>query len=162
MSYTTNADGLVRSYGAAQGAVFNIGSPEQAGPNKRIVVDIRSTDLSAFGATNLIFGRVPRVSVPSGALIQSAVFITTTAFTGTSATLDVGLANADATEIDFDGLIAATTLVSINTVGKTVTGAGALVGTKISADAYITTNVNTATFTAGAGQLVISYFVPTP
>lgn len=161
-NYYTNSDGLVITFGNAQGQPTNIGSPHQAGTVKTIIADIKFSDLAAFGTTNYIFGGIPEVFVPNGALIVSAVFTVTTAFAGTSATLDIGLGNNDATAIDFDGLFAALAQTAMDAVGETTTGGGALIGTKIAADGYITTNVNTATFTAGAGRLVVTYFVPTP
>lgn len=159
----TNPDGLSINFGTAQGVATNIGSPIASGSNKRIEVDISVGDLAAFGTTNYIFRGVPMFPIPKGSTIISATFITTVAFTGTGATLDIGLAKNDGTEIDYNGLFAALAQTAMTPAGTSATGAGSLIATVTGADAgYISTNVNTANFTAGSGRLIVEYFVGNP
>jgi len=77
--------------------------------------------------------------IPALATIVSAKMIVDVAFTSTSTTTDlnVGLEQKDGTDIDPDGLIAAAeaTQTAIGTAGNVVTGAGALIGKTIGADA---------------------------
>lgn len=102
--------------------------------------------------------------IPAGATIVSARLIVDTAFASTSTTtdLDVGLyyGTGTGTAIDADGLItvAQATQTAIGTAGNVVTGAGALVGAAIGANAgvlVVTPNVND--LTAGAGRVLVSY-----
>lgn len=161
--YNTNADGLTIAYGTAQGQPDNIGSPFASGSNKRVEIDMKFSDLAAFGTTNYIFGGIPNVEIPANAVIVSATFVTTTAFTGSSATLDIGLVQSDGTtEIDWNGFFAALAQTAMTPAGTPATGSGALISTKTSVAGFITTNVNTANFTAGAGRFILEYFVATP
>lgn len=108
------------------------------------------------------------VTIPNGALIEEIEIINTKAATsGGSAVLDLGLVDQDrSTEIDFDGLLADVALATFNTIGeKTVirvgsTGAGALVGTKITNTGLLTASADTADFTAGVLKIRVYYIVP--
>ncbi len=161
MAYSTNSDGLVLAYGTSQGALDNIGSPKQAGADKRIVYEFTYADLAAFGTTNYILGRQPQVFVPAGALLRSAVLIVTGLPDGTGATLDLGFAKNDGTEVDYDGIDAAILESDLDAgVGTTITCDGVLIGTILAYDSYLSTNVNTASFTAGKFRLELTYFVP--
>ncbi len=86
----------------------------------------------------------------SGSTILSATLSANVAFSGA---MDFGLKEADGTEIDYNGLVAIAT-PSANT---SVVGAGALIGTQITEDGYIS---STGTLTAGTGTLIIEYQLP--
>lgn len=91
--------------------------------------------------------------VPAGAVILSARVIVTTAFNGTSPTINFGLVDADGAAIDVDGFIAGGSLAS----NAVVAGSGALVGDALSAKGWLYA-INTATdSTAGAATLVLEY-----
>lgn len=97
------------------------------------------------------------VSIPAGAAIVDCYLDVTTAFVGTGTdTLDVGLYQADGTAIDADGLIAAEAEANL-TAGARITGAGALVGARIGANAGQVTVAWTGTASAGEGRLLVRY-----
>ena len=100
--------------------------------------------------------------VPAGASIVSAVLYVDQAFTSTSTTTDltVGLQQANGTEIDNDGLIAAAeaTQTAIGTEGNVVTGAGALVGKSVGANAgELVVAPTVDDLTAGKARVVVEY-----
>lgn len=104
-------------------------------------------------------------SIPAGSTIVSARMRIITAFTSTSGTTDllVGLEQADGTVIDADGLIAAAqaTQTAIGTAGNMVTGAGALVGVSIGANAgELVVAPNVADLTAGRAEVLVEYMIP--
>lgn len=102
--------------------------------------------------------------LPNNASVVSARLITTEAATG-GTSYTIGVRKIDGTTLSLDtGLVTATegVIANINTIGKRVVGAGALVSASSGtagvgvADAYIYI-VPTGTFTAGKARLVISY-----
>lgn len=107
---------------------------------------------------------------PKGVIVQEVETYCTTAAVGSTATFDLGLMATDrATEIDFNGFIAAlaqsgaplSTVGTKNTMSKGSTGAGALVGgTATTQVGYICMNYNVAAFTAGQIKVRIRYFRP--
>lgn len=123
---------------------------------KAAVWEFDYNDLSDNLNSNLPF------TIPAGATIVSAKLIVDTAFTSTSTLtdLDVGLQQADGTEIDNNGLITAAeaTQTAIGTAGNVVTGAGALIGKTIgSAAGQLTVAPTTADLLTGAGRVIVEY-----
>jgi hypothetical protein len=154
MSYN-NADGLLVLTNGDQGAVNQTGSAEY-GP-KFLVINIPAAasigSSAAAPAANDAF-------IPAGAYITKASLVVTTAFTGTNATLNIGLYNAAGSAIDADGIDATIAVTDLASIGKAVACNGALVAgtaTVGSANAYVSFDYDTAAFTAGAGKLVIEY-----
>lgn len=166
MTISVNDDGLSIRYGNSQGSVNNMGVVASTGGLKQLVIDITATDLNAHTVADDFFGGTPDVALPAGAQVVSATLYVTTAFdSGGSATLDLGFAKADGTELDFDGLDAAIAETAIDTIGKVVACDGVLIADSsgaavLSEDAYPSYGVNTATFTVGQGRLVIEYYEP--
>jgi hypothetical protein len=70
--------------------------------------------------------------------------------------LTIGLYQANGTVIDADGLVAATITATL-TANKVVTGAGALVGTTIGANAGQLVAATTGTYTAGTARVVVKF-----
>ncbi len=107
------------------------------------------------------------IVIPAGARIERVDLIVQTAFTsGGAATLDFGLIRTDrSTELDYNGLIAAGALSTINAVGElntyinAGTGAGALVGTVLANAGVPTVNYGTAAFTAGKAKVRIYWSI---
>lgn len=104
------------------------------------------------------------VSIPAYAKIVSAKLEILTAFTSTSTTTDltVGLQQADGTEVDNDGLLAATdaTQTAIATRGNFITGAGALVGTDIGAAAgELVVAPSVDDLLTGKARVIVEYVV---
>jgi len=98
------------------------------------------------------------VSIPAGAAILDCYLDVEADFTtsGGSGTVDVGLEQADGTAIDVDGLIAAAAEADL-TAGARITGAGALVGERIGANAGQVAVAPSASLTAGEGRLLVRY-----
>ena len=154
MSYN-NADGLYILTDNAQGAVNQTGSAEY-GP-KFLVINIPAA--TAIGSAT-VAPAANDAFIPAGAYITKASLIVTTGFTGTSATLNIGLQTAAGAAIAAQGITAATAVTALATTGKAVACAGTYVGgttTVGSANAYVSIDYDTAAFTAGAGKLVIEY-----
>lgn len=161
-----NSDGLAVMFPGAASRDAVIGKSNFNGEDQELIVSIDYSRLPAFSANEAagaIYGSISNAAIPDGALIKGAVLTVDTAFTGATATLSVGLVTYDGTEVDNDGLIDAATVANMDTAGKVITGAGALVNTKLAAGApcYIWVSVQTATFTAGHGRLKITYYMPT-
>lgn len=163
-----NSDGLKVLFGtdrarASRGGEFAIDGEGQ----HCVEVTIALTSLPTVASGNTIIV-ADNVTIPNGALIEEVQIVNTKAATsGGSATLDVGLVDQDfSTEIDFDGLVAAAALATFNSIGeKSVlrvgsTGAGALMGTKITNTGYIVAKAGTADFTAGVVKVRIVYITP--
>lgn len=102
--------------------------------------------------------------LPANSTVISATLEIIAAFTSTSTTtdLDVGIADADggATITDPNGLITATeaTQATIAVVGDVITGAGALVGSTIGAEAaVVTVTPNVDDLLTGKGRIIVEY-----
>jgi hypothetical protein len=156
-----NNDGLYIKYGTEEAQMGVAGEYNMAGPQQMIELTISA--MTALGTTAAI--QEENVVVPKNARIEKVEVITTTACTsGGSATLNIGLIRTDrSTELDYDGFVAALALASFNAAGETValtngsTSAGALIGTTLSNNGYLTADYDTAAFTAGAIKVRI-YF----
>ena len=155
MSYT-NADGLFVITNNAQGAARDNGINAQNGV-KTMVFELK--DATALGTSD-VNPQPNDAFIPAGAYITKASLVVTTAFTsGGSATLGIGLQQADGTIIDADGIDAAVAVADL-AANKAVVCNGALVGgtaTVGAANAYMSLVYATAAFTAGAAKLVIEY-----
>ena len=159
-----NSDGLTVRFGLEQAAPGLTGKVSTAGEMQQLVVTINGVDVPATDAPVSIY-----TGIPQNTIIVSAELYVTTAFVGVNATLDVGLMSDDGdgtyTTLDDDGLIAqlATTgMDTLNGADDYQTGSGALVGTRPTAvaggrDFLVSYGYNTAAFTAGVAQLVITY-----
>lgn len=154
MSYT-NADGLRVLTNGDQGVPKNLGQA-LGSVEKKLVFNLESAATipasPAAPAANDPF-------IPAGSYITDAYLIVTTGFTGTNATLNIGLQTAAGAAIDADG-IDATIAVADLAAGKAVLCNGALVrgtATVGSAPAYLSIDYDTAAFTAGAAKLVVEY-----
>jgi hypothetical protein len=152
-----NADGLYIKFGQNEGRAGTAGqfASVDAGNEHVIEVDINLTSLGTGAAI-----QSDVVRIPSGFYVkQVEVFVTEAATSGGSATLNVGLIRSDrTTEEDYDGLVAALALASIDAIGDVVTlvqgstSHGALVGTVLASTAknsFITADYDTAAYTAG-------------
>ena len=156
-----NSDGLLVKFGTEQGEAGVAGEYRTSGPLRMVELEIE--DLTTLGTSAAIQDDACRL--PKDARIEKVEVITTTlATSGGSAVLNIGLQRSDrSTELDYDGLIAALPIASFNAAGETyeaVVGAtyvGALVGTTLAYNGYLTADYDTAAFTAGAIKVRI-YF----
>lgn len=128
--------------------------------------DVIKTAVWTFDYNDLPAGGTNKLgmSIPAYAKILSARFEVLTGFTSSSTTtdLDVGLEQADGTDIDLDGLLTAAQLTQtvIATRGNFVTGTGALVGASIGAAAgELVVTPTVADLTAGKARVIVQYIV---
>lgn len=160
MSWTNN-DGLYIRFGTEKSVPTLGGESTTDGNNRVITLDLTFADLAATGTEKIIS---EGTTIPDGAVIKKATFHVSTAFaSGGSATLTFGLIDSDrTTAYDADGIDAAIAVAAL-TAGATITCDGAAVGKLIAntgTPVYITATEGTAAFTAGAGQLVVEYYIP--
>ena len=126
------------------------------GEVKKAEWDIVYNDLPVAGTNNLQY------SIPANSTIVSAKLYIGTAWTSTSTTTDllVGLEQADGTDIDVDGLIAATeaTQATIAVANSVISGAVGLVGKTIGAAAGELIVAGSASdLLTGTAKLVVEY-----
>lgn len=158
-----NSDELYIKFGANEATVSVAGDQPKKGGNH--VLEFNIADLTTLADTNAIINSTAKL--PDGALIERIVVTNTTAATsGGSAVLDIGTIDNDrSSNGDDDSLLAALPIASFNTIGERseyvvgTTYAGALVGTILTKDVYITVGYDTAAFTAGALKIRIEYFL---
>lgn len=159
----TNSDGLYIKFGQEEGAVGTAGEYRTNALERVTEVVITLTSLATSAAI-----QDQHVTIPSGARITKVKVINEVAATsGGSAVLNVGLQRLDrSTELDYDGLLAASALADFNSAGETkeyaigVSTVGALVGTTLSNPGYITADYDTAAFTAGKLRVQIHWYKP--
>ncbi len=151
----TNEDGLQVRFDLERSATRVDGST--AAKERLLIVDLPDAtavaDTDTAAPTNL-----DEAFIPAGAYVTEAIFYVDTAFTsGGSAVLDIGLKQADGTNIDDDGIDAIA--VAALTVRSGTACDGALLPSKMQYDSYVMFTRDTAAFTAGAGRVVIKYIV---
>lgn len=155
-----NNDGLFVEFGTSQTVSETAGEHATLGKLREVEVQI---DLTKLTTTPTIISN--NFKFPAGMRIQQIIVNTHTAAVGASATLDIGLQKEDRlTEIDYNGLVAALPLASLDVAGETTsitagtTGAGVLVGGTTSEPGYLTANANAAVFTQGSVHVRIYYY----
>lgn len=163
----TNLDGLFIPFGVQEAAATNTGEFKHVGGRHiaEVIIDLANLPTQASGDIQI---QSDTVTIPNGAFIEEIRLTVLKETTGATATLDIGLVDQDrATEIDFNGLVTAhagindgTDLGQVFLINIGSTGAGALVGTKITNSGLITANPLTASFTAGVVKAEIYYSVP--
>ncbi len=94
-------------------------------------------------------------TIPANASIVEATLYVDDAWVG-GTNLTIGLYTPAGVAIDADGLVAATVTATL-TANKVVTGAGALVGTTIGANAGQLVAATTGTYTAGSARVVVKF-----
>jgi len=151
----TNEDGLQVRFDLERSATRVDGST--AAKERLLIVDLPDAtavaDTDTAAPTNL-----DEAFIPAGAYVTEAILYVDTAFTsGGSAVLDIGLKQADGTNIDDDGIDAIA--VAALTVRSGTACDGALLPSKMQYDSYVMFTRDTAAFTAGAGRVVIKYIV---
>lgn len=158
-----NADGLYLKYGTDKATANNGGEYKTFGQLRSIEFKL---DLTTLTSTPTIINDIE--FMPKGVRIEQVDVVADAAATGTGATLDIGTIKTDrSTEIDYNGLIAALPLTSIDSTGEKTannvgsTYAGALIGTTTGTDVgYFTANYNTAAYTAGSAFIRVFFNKP--
>lgn len=158
----TNDDGLHLKFGTEKATANVAGEYRTVGHLREIEMDL---DLTTLTTTPTVVSDV--TFFPDTVVLEEIEIMVTTAATGATATMDLGLQDYDrTTEIDYNGFLAAVAQTALTPVGTKIvinvgsTGAGALVGVANSTPGYITANYTTAAFTAGAVHIVLRYFTP--
>jgi len=148
-----NEDGLFQRFDTETSVVAGDGQSNSKVQVLHVVID--SADLPAITD---IYGDRPYI--PANAVILDSVFVCETAWTGTTPTLTVGLAEQDQTVIDADGIDAA---VAVDTeqaaAGDVFVGDGALTDRSVTvgtANAYVYAATG-GTVTAGKSHLYIRF-----
>jgi hypothetical protein len=155
--------GLYQVYGVDQAATQNGGEYRNNSNEREIEIQI---NLATLTETETVL--FDNVFMPAGVKItEIEILVETAAATGTA--IDVGFIRTDrATEIDYDGLLAAFVTATMTVGNKVVlrkggTQAGAMVGSGVATTnvGLITASRTTATaFTAGLIKLTIRYERP--
>lgn len=158
-----NSDGLIIRFGKGAQVDAIVGKATQYGTDQILTADFSYHNMPAHTADEAhgqFVGGYPNNFIPTGAFIVSATLQAMVGFTGTGATLSVGLVTRDGTEIDNDGFLDAVALTAIDGVGEVATGAGALVNTVLTTGGYLWWSVGTADYTAGKGIFQLTYRMP--
>lgn len=160
MSTWTNKDGLDVWFGTTASDTRPDGVTS-ATP-KTLVYKV--ADGSALGDTDTAAAAADAAFIPAGSVITKAYFYVTTVWTsGGAATLDIGLKQADGTNIDADGIDVDIAVTALDALGDTILCNGAyiadgdLTAVRLTTAAYPMFTYETAAFTAGAGTLVLEY-----
>src|SRR6056297_1316481 len=153
MGIWTNDDGLEVRFGLDRATT----APDGRTSAEEKVFTYTVADATELGDTDTAAVAGDASFIPAGAILKDAYFVVDTAFTsGGSAVLDIGLKEADGTNIDDDGVDAAVALGALS-ADDVVAADGALVGTRLASDSYVMVTYDTAAYTAGAGTLVVKY-----
>jgi len=159
---TLNKDGLLQKYGTDRATTNYAGEYRFDGP--RHLIEVVIPDMTKLTATDGAVLLSDQVFVPKSCRIEQVDVVTETAATGSGAVMNVGLIKTDlATEIDYNGLVAALPQTSMTPAGKTTqlrygdTYAGALIGTTTAYVGMLVGDYDTAAFTAGKVIVRIYY-----
>lgn len=152
-----NDDGLNVEFGRDRIKGAQVGKSCKGGLRQEVTCILEASRMDLTGG---VIGERPNVLIPAGSYIESALLVVTEAFdSGSTATLDLGLANADGTYtgLDEDGIDAAIAESAIDTAGKEVTCDGAYIGAITTKAGYPSYDIDTAVYTTGKGYLIITY-----
>lgn len=163
MSTWTNNDGLYIKYGTTEGVSGRGGEFDFDGEHLTEFT-LNLTDVPAVSAP-LVVGETS--SIPKGAILTKAEVFVLTASVGTNANLDLGYVDQDrTTEIDFNGILAASDDWHTGAAGTTTTfvlgstEAGVLLGKPVANTALISANYDTAAFTDGRLRIRLYWYIP--
>lgn len=166
-SFYVNSDGLRVKLPAGAGNVTR-GGVHQSSDGKHmteVFIDLSALPTAASGDEQIV---LENVVFPAGAFIEKVeVFVTKEPTTSGSPNLDLGFVRVDrSTELDFNGLLAATdtweTGTDLGTITEYVKGtteAGALIGTQLAQDGLLTASADTADWTAGVIRVRIYWSI---
>ena len=155
-----NSDGLPVGFGTRTETSTGSNRVRENGATEKAYLVFKGVDLAdavARTEDQVIHG----VSIPNGATILSATLKVSEAFTsGGSATLDLGVYDADGTAVDDDGIDSAIAVAAL-TLGAEIACDGADVNTVVatSGGVKVCASYDTAAFTAGKAVLEVEYAV---
>lgn len=157
MTTWLNEDGLNVKFGNARSEV----KPSGVTAAEEKVLTYKLADATTIGDTDTAPSDGHDGFIPAGAHIKDAVLLVKDAFAGATAVLDIGTKQADGTTIADDGIDAAIAVGAL-TANTSIISDGALIGTTVTVDSYITFTYDTAAFTAGSATLVLKYVEARP
>lgn len=153
MTVWNNEDGLTVKFGNARSEVKESGVT--AAEEK--VLTFKLEDAVSIPDTDGVATDGHDAFIPAGAHIKDAVLLVSDAFaSGGAATLNVGTKDALGADIDGDGFFAAEALGGL-TADTSLVSAGALIGTTVTSDSYVTFTWDAAAYTAGSAVLVVKF-----
>lgn len=164
-----NSDGLRVRFGTGEALVTRGGQLPNTSGEHIIEIELLASDLKAHDdATDPTTIIDWNTRIPGGAFLKEAELTVITAFAGASATLDIGLVDADDqltafSDLDDDGIDSAIAVTAIDAVGDTIDCDGAKIGSTLAAQSggyLVSAEAGTADFTAGEARLRITYFIP--
>jgi hypothetical protein len=155
-----NSDGLYVKFGQEEGQSAVLGEVRTAGVNRELVLTL---DLTTLASTDTILDYT--TYLPKDAFIESVTVETlTSATSGGSATLSVGLYKSDTTTaISATALVSALAVATVGNAGTQniltlgSTGAGAKIGSTPGFPALLSAKYGTAAFTAGVVSIRIQW-----
>lgn len=158
---TRNADGLNTFYGLNEGFTSKGGEYRTHGARRQQEVLIGS--MADVGSSATILDDT--TWVPAGAFVETVDLIVKTACVGVNAVLNIGFIRSDrATELDYNGLVAAVPVTSLATAGNIVTLTagggtyyGALLGTVLAFNGVFVADYDTAAFSSGSLIIRVNY-----
>lgn len=162
-----NGDLLYIKFGLKEGTVAVGGQLLDHGSYRNVELTVTGTALASAGGASAIIHDT--VVIPANARIDKVEVVTVTAFDSSADafTFDLGLIKQSdrATEVDYNGLVAALPQASMDPAGdyQTVdvnhTYKGALIGTTTAYKSLVTANYNTAVPTVGVAKVRIFYYM---
>lgn len=168
----TNPDGLRVYFGPSEATVTRVGEYKYLtdGGNHvtEVIVALASLPTVASGNQQILSETI----IPNGAFIEAVDILVLKETAGANANFNLGLVDQDrATEIDFDGLLAAADVFNGGTDlgmveryekdgGAVTTEGGALIGTKITNSGLLVGFADTGDFTAGVLRCKIHWYIP--
>lgn len=164
-----NGDGLLVTFGTDRARAARAGEYSRLSDgqhNVSVIIDLATLPTAASG-NELILDDT--VTIPNGAFITKVIVtVLEEPTTSGSPNLDLGLVDQDrSTEIDFNGLLAATDTWETGTdLGRVTeytlgsTEVGALVGTQITNTGLLTASADTADWTDGTIKVDILFYMP--
>ncbi|SRR5258707_617837 len=160
-----NVDKLLLKFGTEKAVPTVAGEYRTYTALHEVEVKVDLTTISSSSTTPTILSDV--LTIPKNSRIQEIVVIGETAATSSgNGTIDIGLIqNSDrATEIDFNGLVAAMPKTAVdslgeqNTINVNSTSVGALVGTTVTQIGLLCANTNTAIYQTGVLKVKVRYY----
>jgi len=147
-----NSDGLYVKFGTEEATVAKVGEYNTRGPQRQFEITL---DLTTLTSSDVILDF--STYIPKDAFIEAVELETkTSATSGGSATLSVGLYKSDTTTaISATALVSALAVATIGNAGTRTTltlgstGAGAKIGSTPGFPALVSAKYGTAAFTAG-------------
>lgn len=166
MASYNNADGLRIWFGAEEAREARVVETRSDGQSRVVEIRYDHSWLPAVATNSTVidYGYI----LPEGAVISSVEILPyeDVDSAGDGATLNVGITDADggSTLTDVDALVVAATQTEINAGGTNASGwvGNSVNGAALTEPCYLTWEVDTEAYTAGAGLIRVEFSMPFP